>query len=292
MRKPDYVARPDEWADREPNPRFLWYAHVLAYGVRLESNPMSNQHIDQSFVRESWEDADHASHYVKAVTTFGLWESERLLIDRYLPPDGAVLDIGCGAGRTTFGMQVAGYRSLTGCDLSTTMIAAARRIAAERDLAIRFDVGDATSMPYADASFDGALFSAQGFMCIPGAERRLKALREVRRMLRPGSHFIFTTHDRESPRWVEFWRDERARWDRGEQDARLLEFGDRIIPDSGVMTYIHIPARAEVRRLIADAGLVLVEDRLRSEVALESEAARKFSAECRMWVVRRPEEHE
>ena len=131
---------------------------------------MSNQHIDQSFVRGSWEDVDHASHYVEAVTTVGLWKSERLLIDRYLPPDGAVLDIGCGAGRTTFGLYEAGYRCLIGCDLSTTMIAAARRIAAERNLAIRFDVADATSMPYADARFDGALFSFQGLMCIPGWE--------------------------------------------------------------------------------------------------------------------------
>ena len=253
---------------------------------------MTDQIVDQPFVRESWEDVDHASEYVAAVTTVGLWESERVLIGRYLPPDGAVLDIGCGAGRTTFGLYEAGYRRLTGYDLSATMIAAARRIAGERDLAIGFDIGDATSMPYADASFDGALFSAQGFICIPGGKRRLQALREVRRVLRPGSHFIFTTHDRASPRFVEFWREERARWDRGEQDARLLEFGDRIIPDSGVMTYIHIPARAEVARLVADAGLVLVEDRLRSELALESEAARKFSAECRMWVVRRPEEHE
>ena len=253
---------------------------------------MSNQHIDQSFVRGSWEDVDHASHYVEAVTTVGLWESERELIGRYLPPDGAILDIGCGAGRTTFGMYEAGYRRLTGYDLSSTMIAAARRIAGERDLAIRFDVADAASMPYADATFDGALFSFQGLACIPGGKRRLEALREVRRVLRPGSHFIFTTHDRALPRWVDFWRDERARWDRGDQDPRLLEFGDRIIPDSGLLIYIHIPARAEVRSLIADAGFDLVEDRLRSEVATESEAIRKISAECRMWVVSRPEEHE
>ena len=250
---------------------------------------MSNQAIDQSFVRGSWEDADHASHYVEAVTTVGLWKSERQLIDRYLPPDGAVLDIGCGAGRTTFGLYEAGYRCLIGCDLSTTMIAAARRIAAERNLAIRFDVADATSMPYADTSFYGALFSFQGLTCIPSGKRRLNVLREVRRVLRPGSHLVFTTHDRAIPRWVDFWRDERARWDRGEQDPRLLDFGDRIIPDSGLLTYIHIPARAEVRRLVADAGLDLVEDRLRSEVATESEAIRKISAECRMWVVKRPE---
>ena len=252
---------------------------------------MSNKDFDQSFVRGSWEDGDHVSEYVEAVTTVGLWQSERQLIDRYLPRDGAILDIGCGAGRTTIGLHEAGYRSLIGYDLSTTMIAAARRIAAERDLPIRFDVADSTSMPYADASFDGALFSFQGLMCIPGGKRRLEALHEVRRVLRPGSHFIFTTHDRAIPRWLDFWRDERARWDRGEQDPHLLEFGDRIIPDSGLLTYIHIPARAEVRSLIADVGFDLVEDRLRSEVATESKAIREISSECRMWVVRRHELH-
>ena len=38
---------------------------------------MSDQPVDQSFVRESWEDADHARDYIDAVTTVGLWESER-----------------------------------------------------------------------------------------------------------------------------------------------------------------------------------------------------------------------
>lgn len=251
----------------------------------------SDRIVNQPFVRESWEDADHVRDYVTAVSGIELWDSERMLIDRYLPRDGAVLDIGCGAGRTTFGMYEAGYRRLVGLDLSTSMIAAARRIAAERELAVRFDIADATSMPYDAASFDGALFSFQGLMCVPGGKRRLQVLREVRRVLRPNGHFVFTTHDRDLPRWVDFWREERDRWDRGEQDRRLLEFGDRVIPDSGVLTYIHIPTRAEVAKLVADAGFIVAEDRLRSEIAIESEATCEFSAECRMWVVRRPQEH-
>ena len=251
---------------------------------------MNDQAVDDAYARGSWENPDHAREYADAVTTIGLWRSERLLIDRYLPRDGSILDIGCGAGRTTFGMYEAGYRRLVGFDLSTAMIAAARRIAAERDLAVRFDIADATSMPYDDARFDGALFSFQGLMCIPGGKRRLQVLREVRRVLRPCSHFVFTTHDRDLPRWIDFWREERDRWNRGKQDPRLLEFGDRLIPDYGLLTYIHIPKRAEVARLVADAGFVLVEGRLRSELAVESEAIRKFSSECRMWVVRRPAE--
>ena len=253
---------------------------------------MSTQTVDQAFVRESWEDADHARDYVEAVTTVGLWESERLLMDRYVARDGAVLDIGCGAGRTTFGLHDAGYHNVTGYDLSNTMIEAARRVARERSLLIRFDIGDAVSLPYADASFDGALFSNQGFMCIPGQERRLKAMREVRRVLRPGAHFVFSTHDRSSSRHLEFWLEERARWDRGEQDPRLIEFGDRIIVDAPSPTYLHIPSCDEVERLVADAGLVLIEGRLRSEVAPGDEAIRMLDSNCRMWVTQRPDHFE
>ena len=251
---------------------------------------MSQQPVDQSFARESWEDADHARDYIDAVTAVGLWESERTLMDRYVPRNGAVLDIGCGAGRTTVGLYEGGYRGVTGLDLSNTMIEAARCTAAERGLPIRFDVGDAASMPFGDRSFDGALFSNQGFMCIPGGERRLKALLEVRRVLRPGAHFVFSTHDRGLPSFREFWREEKAKWDRGEQDPRLIEFGDRMVIDSRCTIYLHIPSPNEVKHLIAEAGLIFVEGRLRSEVAVESEAVRRFNSECRMWVVRRPDE--
>ena len=251
---------------------------------------MSQQPVDQSFIRESWEDVNHVRAYVDAVTTIRLWESERRLMAKYVPRNGAVLDIGCGAGRTTFGLYEAGYHGVTGFDLSNTMIEAARTIAGERGLPIRFDVGDAASLPYADASFDGALFSNQGFMCIPGGERRLKALREVRRILRLGAHFVFSTHDRASSRHTEFWREERVRWDRQEQDPRLIEFGDRIIVGAHPPTYLHIPSSADVRSLVAEAGLTLVEGRLRSEVAVEDDARPELNSECRMWVVRRPEE--
>ena len=187
---------------------------------------MSKKTVDQAFVRESWEDADHARDYVEAVTTVGLWESERRLMDRYVDREGAVLDIGCGAGRTTFGLHEAGYDSVPGFDLSSTMIEAARHIARERSLPIRFDIGDAVSLPYADASFDRALFSSQGLMCIPGGQRRLKALREGRRVLRPGGHFLFTTHDRDDPRYAMLWDEERVKWKAGEQDPHRVRRPD------------------------------------------------------------------
>ncbi len=250
---------------------------------------MAEPQVDTKFVRECWEDPSHLTDYVKAVDGVGLWESERLLVSKYLSKAERILDIGCGAGRATIALYRLGYLKVRGVDLSRGMIDHAISLADKGGYSIPFEVGDATILQYDSKSFDGALFTAQGFMCIPGADRRLRALRGIRRVLRPRGHLIFTTHERHAaPEFASFWEEEKARWENGTQDRRLLEFGDRIAKDSGVPTYIHIPARTEVAEMVAEAGLAVVEDAMRSDLGSEIDAVRWFSSECRMWVVRRP----
>jgi ubiquinone/menaquinone biosynthesis C-methylase UbiE len=250
---------------------------------------MPEPQIDKKFVRECWEDPSHLTDYVEAVNGVGLWDSERLLVEKYLSKTDRVLDIGCGAGRATIGLYRLGYLKVQGVDLSRGMIDHAVSLADKGGYPIPFEVGDATDLQYDDRSFNAALFTAQGFMCIPGADRRLAALREIRRVLRPGGHLIFTTHERHAPpEFASFWEEETARWENGTQDRRLLEFGDRIARDSGVPTYIHIPARNEVAKMVAEAGLAVVEDTMRSDLSSESDAVRWTSSDCRMWVAQRP----
>ena len=251
---------------------------------------MAESKVDTTFVRECWEDRDHLGDYVEAVDKVGLWDSERLLVSRYLSKEDRILDIGCGAGRATIALYRLGYLEVQGVDMSRSMLEHAVSLAARAGYPMRFDVGDATSLRHDDESFDGArLFTAQGFMCIPGSDRRLQALKEVRRVLRPGGHFIFTTHDRHAaPEFTSFWEEETTRWANGTQDRRFIDYGDRLAVDSGVLTYVHIPTREEVVQMVAEAGLVVVEDSMRSELSPESDAVRWFSSDCRMWVVRRP----
>ena len=250
---------------------------------------MEQSKVDMAFVRRSWEDPDHLADYVEAVDRVGLWDSERMLVSRYFSQDDQILDVGCGAGRTTITLYRLGYQRVRGVDLSEGMVQRAVSLAEQAGYPIPFEAGDATALRYGDESFDAALFSAQGFMCIPGGDRRLQALREVRRVRRPSGHFIFTTHDRYvSQEFASFWEEEKARWEKGTQDQRLLEFGDRIVVDSGTPTYIHIPVRDDVADMVREAGLVVVQDAMRSELCLDTEAARQFSSDCRMWVVRQP----
>ena len=242
------------------------------------------------FVRKSWEVPRHIAGYSKAVADIGLWDSERILVERYLPKESRILDVGCGAGRTTLALYALGYRNIEGLDLSRGMIRSAKALASSAGYSIRFRVGDVAEIQGEAAVLDGALFSAQGFMCIPGAERRLRALRNVRRMLRPEGILIFTTHERYGSReFDEFWREEEARWKRGEQDRRLVEFGDRIVIDDGrTPTFLHFPTRDEVANAVGQAGLVVLEDADRSDVCEDTEATKAFVPACRMWVVERP----
>lgn len=240
------------------------------------------------FVADSFGIESTVERYTQAVTAVGLWKSEEIMFQKYLPKQGQVLDLGCGAGRTTFGLFERGYKYLTGVDISPGMIRAAKEAVAELGKNIRFIVGNACNLPFPDATFDGSLFSFNGLMQIPDRQVRVAALSEIRRVHKAGAHFIFTTHDREKEsQWRPFWECESRRWEKGEQDRRLHEFGDRIIEEEERAIFLHFPNRAEVIDCIKEAGFVLVEDIWRPDLVDESPAVKEFSTECRFWVVRK-----
>ena len=102
-----------------------------------------------------------------------------------LRPGERVLDVACGTGLISFRMaEAVGARgAVVGTDISGEMVEAARRVAAERDIAnARFERADAEALPYAVASFDAAVCGL-GLMYVPDP---VKALGEMRRVLRPG----------------------------------------------------------------------------------------------------------
>ncbi len=86
------------------------------------------------------------------------------------------------------------------------------------------------------------------------------------------------------------WRLETARWARGEQDPRLVEFGDRYFDDdNGGRTFMHLPDRAEILADLAATGWSHVFDSMRRDLARETKAVKDFSDECRFWVAIRTE---
>jgi SAM-dependent methyltransferase len=250
--------------------------------------------IDGETVRADFNAITAVIHYARAAHFLGLWESERLLIERHLPDHQArVLEAGCGAGRVSVGLWHLGYRHLTGFDFAEEMIDQAQNLATEQGIAeIRFLHADATDPNLGhlldDQQFDGVLFPFNGLMQIPGRERRRAALRGLHRVGRPGAILIFTSHDRDAdPVERAAWVREAAVWARGEQDPRLVEFGDRYFVHEHGQTFMHLPVRAEVLADLAATGWTHVADHLRDELARERRAVREFSDNCRFWVARR-----
>ena len=116
------------------------------------------------------------------------------LVERLVPAAGEQwLDLGCGVGDVAFYAARAGA-TVTGSDLSPTLIETARRRAEEAGLDLTLEVGDAQDLPYADAAFD-VVSSSVGVIFAPDHER---VASELARVCRPGGRIGLTAWRRDS----------------------------------------------------------------------------------------------
>ena len=136
----------------------------------------------------------------KTVTAFnengGYRTNEQELIAKYIQK-GTVYVLGCGTGRTL--TYLPATCDILASDISPQMVAQAR--ANFPHLSIQ--VADAAALPYADASADIVFFPANGIDYIYPVSRRLTALKEIRRVLKQGGIFAFSSH---IPRRPNSWK--------------------------------------------------------------------------------------
>ena len=129
-----------------------------------------------------------AREYTREV---GLRPVETALVDRYFPaPPARILDVGCGAGRTSVALRDKGY-DVVAIDLSTSLLSMARG----RYDGVDFREMNACALDFPDASFDAALFSYNGIDNIYPISERIRALSETARILRPGGAYILSSHN-------------------------------------------------------------------------------------------------
>jgi len=112
---------------------------------------------------------------------------------------GRVLDIGCGTGENALYFSTKGF-SVTGVDVATRAIEAAKRKAAERGLKVDFRNGNALSLDLSNNFFDNVIDS--GLFHTFTDEDRLPYAREVARVLVPGGkYFMLCFSDKEPSVW-------------------------------------------------------------------------------------------
>lgn len=96
-------------------------------------------------------------------------DAERFFERLGIKPGTRLLDVGCGSGQLARIAAKAGAQ-VSGCDIATNWIEKARERAAVEGLSIRFEEGDAESLPYEDAQFD-AVVSLIAAMFAPRPDR-------------------------------------------------------------------------------------------------------------------------
>ncbi len=246
------------------------------------------QKVNAAFVRYAFAGEESLQEYVKATQEIGLWESEKILFSKHFKEEDALLDLGCGTGRITFGLYQRGYQKIVGLDISKEMLEEAIKLKDQGHYPIEFVLGDATQLAFIEQFFDGVIFAYNGLMQIPGLLNRRKAFKEINRVLKIGGTFIFTTHDMEADLDGRFfWREERLRWEKGKQNPRLVEFGDLVYLLGDREMFMHVPQRDEILNCLQDYGFELIEDCYRPEIYEESETVKEFSDECRFWICKK-----
>lgn len=103
-----------------------------------------------------------------------------------------LLDVGCGTGRHSIELTKRGY-SVTGIDLSDSMLEKAREKAEKQHLKIDFLKQDARNLPF-ENEFDVAIMLCEGgFPLMETDEMNYEILRNVTKSLSSHGKFIFTT---------------------------------------------------------------------------------------------------
>jgi ubiquinone/menaquinone biosynthesis C-methylase UbiE len=125
--------------------------------------------------------------YDPLVKLLGGDSARRLLVEQAdLQPGHRVLEVGCGTG-TLLVLLTRALPALevTGLDPDVRALARAKRKADAASVSIQLDRGFSDSLPYADASFD-RVFSCFMLHHLNGADEKVRTLREIRRVLKPG----------------------------------------------------------------------------------------------------------
>ena len=174
------------------------------------------------------------------------WPEVRSFIES-LPRDARVLDLGAGNGRHAKILSHRGNQAVAlDFSLPLLMIGRARERGTAEAMRIDWVGGEATKLPFRDASFDAGLCIAV-LHHLPLETDRLAALGELRRVLRQQAPVFLSVWAREQPRF----RSKLAAPEiSGDVDVPWT------MPDKTVVSrFYHLFQEGELERLIIGSGL-------------------------------------
>lgn len=112
-----------------------------------------------------------------------------------LTPSAHVLEIAPGPGYFAIALAKLGQFDIIGLDISNTFVEIARRNAQDQNVSVDFRQGNASQMPFADASFELIVCRAAS----KNFSEPVRALAEMRRVLRPAGKALIIDLRRDTP---------------------------------------------------------------------------------------------
>ena len=188
--------------------------------------------------------------------------------------DGDWLDIGCGSGALAQAWREAGvHGTYTGIDFSASLLAEATAILAEKQpvegISIQYKQADLLADDWISSvnnkSYDGVLSFAV-LHHIPGAENRLRLVRQVAGLLKKDSLFILSVWQfQHSPRLlarVQPWEIAGIGPDEVEEGDTVLDWRHPISkePHELGLRYVHLFSREELAALADQAGFEIINE--------------------------------
>lgn len=110
----------------------------------------------------------------------GYIETVEFLEQLNIPPTSAILEVGCGTGKTACLLAQMGYR-ITAVDRNKNMIRKARLRASQLNLKVDFQLADMNSLPFTQEQFDIIIVESVTVFTNPDT-----SLYELIRVLKPG----------------------------------------------------------------------------------------------------------
>ena len=226
--------------------------------------------------------------YSKSVLDVRVWESEKIIFEKYATINSKIIDIGCGAGRTTFSLFRLGYNNIIGIDISEKLLEKALHYNQLLNTNIIFLNMDIVKTNFEDSTFDIAFFSYNGLTGIPTERRRLSILKEIYRILKFGGFFIFCAHDRDDdPNSKDFWLHEHRRWKEGKNNPILYEYGDVLVNQGASYEFLHYYNHDEMINFIHKTDFRIINSFKRRELATEPYNVQKFAKDTCFWVLQK-----
>ena len=145
------------------------------------------QHTQPGSYTPGYSDYTTATHQLRTA------ESDAAFLLPHIKKTDRILDVSCGPGTITTGLaKYASEGATTGIDISTVVLQKAKTLATEANVptqgpgAVVFEKGNMLErLVYPDDTFD-IVYSSQVFGHLPSPDMPLKALAEIRRVLKPG----------------------------------------------------------------------------------------------------------